>query len=138
MCPTLSLTAGRYLMLPIAKTVFGRATGVSRWPTHQTVVHASLREISERHICVRLIRTSSVVRKQDSMDTFEPFPHFATSALHVGQEPEQWNSRAVIPPISMSTTFKQFEPAKFAVRNIDQSSNIPPPPPPYCLCQLTQ
>ena len=63
-------------------------------------------------------RSSSVVHKQESMDKFEPFPHFATSALHVGQEPEQWKSRAVIPPISMSTTFKQFEPGKFAVGQI--------------------
>lgn len=38
------------------------------------------------------------------------FPGFATDALHVGQEPEQWSSRAVIPPISLSTTFKQYEP----------------------------
>ena len=35
------------------------------------------------------------------------FSGFATGALHAGQEPEQWKSRAVIPPISMSTTFKQ-------------------------------
>ncbi|XP_065834237.1 cystathionine gamma-lyase-like [Oscarella lobularis] len=39
------------------------------------------------------------------------FPHFATDAIHVGQEPEQWNSRAVVPPISLSTTFKQDSPA---------------------------
>ena len=44
------------------------------------------------------------------------FPHFGTDALHAGQEPEQWNSRAVIPPLSMSTTFKQYEPGvPFAV-----------------------
>ena len=59
------------------------------------------------------------------MDKFEPFPHFATSALHVGQEPEQWKSRAVIPPISMSTTFKQFEPAKFAVGQIYSLLSLP-------------
>ena len=40
-------------------------------------------------------------------------PHFATKALHEGQEPEQWNSMAVVPPISLSTTFKQFAPADF-------------------------
>ena len=39
---------------------------------------------------------------------------FATKALHAGQEPEQWNSQAVIPPISLSTTFKQQGPADFA------------------------
>ena len=40
-------------------------------------------------------------------------PHFATKALHEGQEPEQWNSMAVVPPISLSTTFKQDGPADF-------------------------
>uniref|UniRef100_A0A7M4F247 Cystathionine gamma-lyase n=1 Tax=Crocodylus porosus TaxID=8502 RepID=A0A7M4F247_CROPO len=35
------------------------------------------------------------------------FSHFATQAIHVGQEPERWSSRAVVPPISLSTTFKQ-------------------------------
>ncbi|NXO30409.1 CGL lyase, partial [Cisticola juncidis] len=36
-----------------------------------------------------------------------PFPHFATSAIHFAQEPQQWNSRAVVPPITLSTTFHQ-------------------------------
>ena len=40
---------------------------------------------------------------------------FDTRALHAGQDPSQWTSRAVIPPISMSTTFKQFSPANHAV-----------------------
>ncbi|XP_065674425.1 cystathionine gamma-lyase isoform X2 [Hydra vulgaris] len=39
-----------------------------------------------------------------------PFSHFATKLLHEGQEPEQWESRAIIPPISLSTTFKQDSP----------------------------
>ena len=39
-----------------------------------------------------------------------PFTHFATDALHAGQEPEKWNSYAVIPPISLSTTFQQDSP----------------------------
>ncbi|GAB6028914.1 hypothetical protein CHUAL_004713 [Chamberlinius hualienensis] len=39
-------------------------------------------------------------------------PHFATNAIHVGQEPEQWNSMAVVPPISLSSTFKQVEAGK--------------------------
>ena len=33
-----------------------------------------------------------------------------TLAIHVGQEPEQWNSLAVVPPISLSTTFKNSSP----------------------------
>lgn len=43
------------------------------------------------------------------------FESFATEAIHVGQEPEQWKSMAVVPPISLSTTFKQEEPGKHAV-----------------------
>ncbi|XP_041326395.1 cystathionine gamma-lyase-like [Pyrgilauda ruficollis] len=40
------------------------------------------------------------------------FEHFATHAIHFGQEPEQWNSKAVVPPITLSTTFKQQVPGK--------------------------
>lgn len=45
----------------------------------------------------------------------EPYKSFATDAIHVGQEPEQWKSMAVVPPISLSTTFKQFGPGNHAV-----------------------
>ncbi|KAG1691835.1 Cystathionine gamma-lyase [Nymphon striatum] len=37
-------------------------------------------------------------------------PKFATKAIHVGQDPDQWKSRAVVPLISMSSTFKQSSP----------------------------
>ncbi|XP_036243742.1 cystathionine gamma-lyase-like [Molothrus ater] len=40
------------------------------------------------------------------------FPRFATNAIHYGQEPELWSSWAVVPPITLSTTFKQEEPQK--------------------------
>lgn len=40
---------------------------------------------------------------------------FATRAIHDGQDPEQWESMAVVPPISLSTTFKQHGPAQFKV-----------------------
>ncbi|KAI0232622.1 Cystathionine gamma-lyase [Lamellibrachia satsuma] len=53
----------------------------------------------------------SIIRQREAMDEFKSFPHFATLALHAGQEPEQWNSRAVIPPISLSTTFMLEEPS---------------------------
>lgn len=42
-------------------------------------------------------------------------PGFATIAIHTGQEPEKWNSAAVVPPIVMSTTFKQPAPAEHTV-----------------------
>lgn len=55
-------------------------------------------------------------RQKDSSDGYQPvFKSFATDAIHVGSEPEQWNSRAVVPPISLSTTFKQHGPGKHAV-----------------------
>jgi len=49
--------------------------------------------------------------------------HFATKALHVGQEPEQWNSMAVVPQISLSTTFKQNAPADFKMYEYGRSGN---------------
>ena len=45
----------------------------------------------------------------------EQDPTFATRAIHVAQEPEQWTSMAVVPPISLATTFKQDGPADFRV-----------------------
>lgn len=48
-------------------------------------------------------------------DSFKPFPHFSTDALHAGQDPDQWNCKAVVPLISLSTTFKQEGPGKHAV-----------------------
>jgi cystathionine gamma-lyase len=47
-----------------------------------------------------------------SSATHTPFPHFATDAIHAGQEPEQWNSHAVVPPISVATTYKQIGPGE--------------------------
>ncbi|NXM81228.1 CGL lyase, partial [Oenanthe oenanthe] len=41
-----------------------------------------------------------------------PFEHFATNAIHFAQDPDQWNSRAVIPPITLSTSFKREDPEK--------------------------
>lgn len=37
---------------------------------------------------------------------------FATKAIHVGQDPEQWSHQSVIPPLVTSTTFKQPAPAE--------------------------
>lgn len=46
------------------------------------------------------------------------FKSFATEAIHVGQEPEQWKSMAVVPPISLSTTFKQNAPGNHSVSSL--------------------
>ena len=48
----------------------------------------------------------------------EQQPGFATVAIHAGQEPEKWNSAAVVPPITLATTFKQPAPAEHTVSHI--------------------
>uniref|UniRef100_A0A0R3RXZ8 cystathionine gamma-lyase n=1 Tax=Elaeophora elaphi TaxID=1147741 RepID=A0A0R3RXZ8_9BILA len=53
----------------------------------------------------------------------EHFPHFGTSAVHTGQEPEQWDTNQVVPPISLSTTFKQSEPGKPKKHDYSRASN---------------
>ncbi|XP_030311509.1 cystathionine gamma-lyase isoform X2 [Calypte anna] len=52
-----------------------------------------------------------------------PFPHFATQAIHAGQEPEQWRSAAMVPPISLSTTFKQQGPGQHTGYEYSRSGN---------------
>jgi cystathionine gamma-lyase len=47
--------------------------------------------------------------------------NFATDAIHAGQEPEKWNSRMVVPPITMSTTFKQDKPGVLAAGKYEYS-----------------
>lgn len=56
----------------------------------------------------------NILRTLSTME-LNPFPSFGTKALHAGQEPEKWKSQAVVPPISMSTTFKQFGPGQHTV-----------------------
>ncbi|XP_068176354.1 cystathionine gamma-lyase-like [Antennarius striatus] len=51
------------------------------------------------------------------------FKSFASDAIHVGQEPEQWTSMAVVPLISLSTTFKQTAPGKHAGFEYSRSGN---------------
>lgn len=51
------------------------------------------------------------------------FPHFGTSAVHVGQEPEQWELNQVIPPISLSTTYKQLAPGKPKKHDYSRAGN---------------
>ncbi|XP_063705553.1 cystathionine gamma-lyase-like isoform X2 [Culicoides brevitarsis] len=58
------------------------------------------------------------------LDGFQQAPKgFATKAIHVGQEPEQWKSMAVVPPISLSTTFKQYAPAQHTGFEYARSGN---------------
>nr|XP_009859544.1 cystathionine gamma-lyase isoform X2 [Ciona intestinalis]XP_026691709.1 cystathionine gamma-lyase isoform X1 [Ciona intestinalis] len=48
--------------------------------------------------------------KECSSSWGTPFSGFATTAIHNGQDPEQWSSMMVVPPITPSTTFKQVSP----------------------------
>jgi len=49
--------------------------------------------------------------------------NYATRAIHTGVEPEKWNSMAVVPPISLATTFKQDGPADFRQYEYSRSGN---------------
>ncbi|KAK7889343.1 hypothetical protein WMY93_024903 [Mugilogobius chulae] len=66
-------------------------------------------------------------KKEDQSDLFAGyrtmFKSFATDAIHIGQEPEQWKSMAVVPPISLSTTFKQNGPGNHAGFEYSRSGN---------------
>uniref|UniRef100_A0A672LKW8 Cystathionine gamma-lyase n=1 Tax=Sinocyclocheilus grahami TaxID=75366 RepID=A0A672LKW8_SINGR len=67
---------------------------------------------------------ASQKQNDSSAAGYQPlFKSFATDAIHVGSEPEQWNSRAVVPPISLSTTFKQHGPGKHAGFEYSRSGN---------------
>lgn len=48
---------------------------------------------------------------------------FETNAVHVGQDAQQWNSKAVVPPISMATTYQQSGPAEHAGFEYSRSGN---------------
>lgn len=46
-------------------------------------------------------------------DGYLPLPKgFATAAIHEGQNPDDWEMLSVVPPMVLSTTFKQLSPAK--------------------------
>jgi cystathionine gamma-lyase len=48
---------------------------------------------------------------------------FATAAIHAFQDPEQWDSMAVVAPMVSSTTFKQYSPANFKKFEYGRSGN---------------
>lgn len=48
---------------------------------------------------------------------------FDTRAIHVGSEPEKWNSRVVCPPIVMGTTYKQYAPGVHGGYEYSRSGN---------------
>ncbi|XP_076266914.1 cystathionine gamma-lyase [Rhynchophorus ferrugineus] len=55
---------------------------------------------------------------------YKPFPKgFATAAIHHAQEPEKWDSLAVVPPIVTASTFKQDGPANPRQYEYSRSGN---------------
>ncbi|XP_059173252.1 cystathionine gamma-lyase-like isoform X2 [Physella acuta] len=86
---------------------------------HRLVTSAAARFIN-------LLRTRSKFFSSKSnmdLENFKPFPNISTDIIHEGQDPEQWKSMAVIPPISTSTTFKQFAPAEHSGFEYSRSGN---------------
>lgn len=50
---------------------------------------------------------------------FLPCPKgFATASNHAGQDPDNWDSLCIMPPIVMSTTFKNLSTTKIKVSKI--------------------
>ncbi|XP_014479648.1 PREDICTED: cystathionine gamma-lyase-like [Dinoponera quadriceps] len=48
---------------------------------------------------------------------------FSTKAIHAGQDPEQWSHCALVPPLVMSTTFKQDAPGQHRGYEYGRSGN---------------
>lgn len=92
-------------------------------------MNASLRGYNSvillRHICPRSLSSTPCKMAKESAfkDMEKSFPHFGTLAIHAGQDPEQWHSRAVVPPISMATTFKQDAPGVHRGYEYSRSGN---------------
>ncbi|XP_063216943.1 putative cystathionine gamma-lyase 2 [Bacillus rossius redtenbacheri] len=56
-------------------------------------------------LCRRNISSKEMAQQGDGY--LEQAPGFATRAIHVGQSPDQWSSFAIVPPITLASTFKQ-------------------------------
>ncbi|XP_067613024.1 cystathionine gamma-lyase-like [Eurosta solidaginis] len=48
---------------------------------------------------------------------------FATKAIHAGQNPLQWSSKSIVPPIYLSTTYKQDGPGEYESYDYSRSGN---------------
>ena len=46
------------------------------------------------------------------MEDFQQYSRFSTDVIHTGQQAEQWNSLAVVPPITTATTYKLTDPSE--------------------------
>ncbi|CAH0383912.1 unnamed protein product [Bemisia tabaci] len=50
-------------------------------------------------------------------------PSFATKAIHTGAKPEQWTNNEIVPPIVLSTTFKQLGPGQDKLLWLENPTN---------------
>ncbi|CAG9857499.1 unnamed protein product [Phyllotreta striolata] len=93
---------------------------VRRWRTSGARVLANERTLwNDIGACFRMSYTNG-----DVPEGYLPFPKgFSTSAIHHAQEPEQWDSMAVVTPMVSSTTFKQHGPADFKKFEYGRSGN---------------
>ena len=66
-----------------------------------------------RHIWPQVLSFTAIkmANESASQEMGKSVPRFGVLAIHAGQELEQWNSRAVVPPISMATTFMHLSSA---------------------------
>lgn len=48
---------------------------------------------------------------------------FSTRAIHAGQDADKWDSMCVVPPLVLSTTFKQYGPANYKLYEYGRSGN---------------
>ncbi|XP_055614945.1 cystathionine gamma-lyase [Toxorhynchites rutilus septentrionalis] len=93
-------------------------------PTVSTCAAPILPVFTDEENSDEIMATQKASERQVDEHGFQVQPKgFATKAIHVGQEAEQWNSMAVVPPISMSTTFKQSGPAQHAGFEYGRSGN---------------
>lgn len=51
------------------------------------------------------------------------WPHFGTDATHHGSDPDTWNFAPIVPPISLSTTFKQNSPGVYEKYDYSRAGN---------------
>lgn len=58
------------------------------------------------------ISTSEEVEEVEDRPPAAKYRGFGTIAIHAGQKPERWSMNQVVPPISLSTTYKQARPGE--------------------------
>ncbi|CAG0883920.1 unnamed protein product [Darwinula stevensoni] len=63
------------------------------------------------------------VHETRSMKEYVAGARFATRAVHEGHDPDDWKAKDVVPPITLSTTFKQFAPSHHAGFEYGRSGN---------------